>query len=296
MFYKEIKTMIKRIGIFLITNFLVMMVISIIVSLLGLKMEGLWPLLIMCGMFGMGGSFISLLLSKTIAKRGYKIQMIRPGVSNPRASRLLDAIDKMAAQRGIKTPEVGIYPSPDANAFATGVSKNSALIAFSSGIIERLSDEELAAVAGHEMTHITNGDMVTTTLLMGVANTFVMFFARILTFLIDNALRGDRDGGGLGFFGYMVVVTILQNVLMLLAYIPISAHSRHREYKADAGAAELVNPTAMIEALKGIANGYVPQKRSDSFAIAKINNYKRVSLFATHPSIEDRIARLQAIK
>lgn len=288
--------MIKRIGIFLVTNFLVMMAISIVVSLLGLKMDGLWPTLIMCGLFGMGGSFISLLLSKTMAKSGYKVQIIQPGISDPRLARLLDVIDKMAAQRGIKTPEVGIYPSPDSNAFATGASKNSALIAFSSGIVERLSEDELAAVAGHEMTHITSGDMVTTTLLMGVANTFVMFFARLITVLIDNALRGDREGGGLGYFGYMAVVTILQNVLMMLAYIPISAHSRHREYKADAGAAELVNPGAMIEALKGIAGGYVPQKRSDSFALAKINNFRRVSLFATHPSIEDRIARLQAIR
>lgn len=287
--------MIKRIGIFLITNFMVMTVISIIVSLLGLKMEGLWPMLIMCGLFGMGGSFISLLLSKTMAKSGYKVQIIQPGVSDPRAARLLDTITQMAAHRGIKTPEVGIYPSPDANAFATGASKNSALIAFSSGIVERLSEDELAAVAGHEMTHITSGDMVTTTLLMGVANTFVMFFARLITVLIDNAMRGDREGGGLGYLGYMAVVTILQNVLMMLAYIPISAHSRHREYKADAGAAELVSPVAMIEALKGIAAGYVPQKRSDSYALAKINNFRRVSLFATHPSIEDRIARLQAI-
>lgn len=288
-------TFFKRIGIFLITNILVMTAISIVVSLLGLRMDGLWPMLIMCGLFGMGGSYISLLLSKTMAKSGYKVQIIQPGVSDPRAARLLDVIDKMAQQRGIKTPEVGIYPSPDANAFATGATQNSALIAFSSGILERLSDEEIAAVAGHEMTHITNGDMVTTTLLMGVANTFVMFFARLLTVVIDNALRGNREGGGLGMFGYMAVVTILQNVLMMLAYIPISAHSRHREYKADAGAAELVSPIAMIEALKGIAGSSVPPKRSDSFALAKINNVKRVSLFATHPSIEDRVARLQAM-
>ena len=287
--------MFKRIGIFLITNLLVMTAISIVVNLLGLRMDGLWPMLVLCALFGMGGSFISLLLSKTMAKSGYRVQIIQPGVADPRAAKLLNMITQMAAHRGIKTPEVGIYPSPDANAFATGYSQNSALIAFSSGIVERLSEDELAAVAGHEMTHITSGDMVTTTLLMGVANTFVMFFARLLTILIDNALRGDREGGGLGYFGYMMVVTVLQNVLMLLAYIPISAHSRHREYKADAGAAQLVGAGSMIEALKEISAAYVPEKRNSSFAMAKINDHRRVSLFATHPSIEDRIARLQAL-
>jgi len=288
-------SVIKRIGIFLITNLLVMTAISIVVNLLGLRMDGLWPMLVICALFGMGGSFISLLLSKSMAKSAYRVQIIKPGMSHPQAARLLAIIDHMASERGIKTPEVGIYPSPDANAFATGFSQNNAMIAFSSGIVERLDDDELAAVAGHEMTHITNGDMVTTTLLMGVANTFVMFFARLLTILIDNALRGDREGGGLGFFGYIIVVTVLQNVLMLLAYIPISAHSRHREYKADAGAAQLVNPVAMIDALKKISAAYVPDKRNTSYALAKINDHRRVSLFATHPSIENRIARLQAM-
>lgn len=284
----------KRIGIFLLTNFLVMMAISIVINLLGLSMEGMWGMLVLCAMFGMGGSFISLLLSKSMAKWGYKIQILKPGVSHPKATFLLSAIESMAAERGIKTPEIGIYNSADANAFATGASANGALVAFSSGLVDRLSEDELAAVAGHELTHITNGDMVTMTLLMGVANTFVMFFARILTFAIDNALRDDR-GGGLGYFGYVMVVTILQNVLMLLAYIPISAFSRWREYRADAGAAKLAGAGSMIEALRQISAAYAPEKRSDSYALAKINNKRRVSLFATHPSIEDRIARLQAM-
>lgn len=284
----------KRIGIFLLTNFLVMMAISIVINLLGLSMEGMWGMLVLCAMFGMGGSFISLLLSKSMAKWGYKIQILKPGVSHPKATFLHSAIESMAAERGIKTPEIGIYNSADANAFATGASANAALVAFSSGLVDRLSEDELAAVAGHELTHITNGDMVTMTLLMGVVNTFVMFFARILSFAIDNALRDNR-GGGLGYFGYMMVVTVLQNVLMLLAYIPISAFSRWREYRADAGAAKLAGAGAMIDALKQIAVSYAPEKRSDSYALAKINNKRRVSLFATHPSIEDRIARLQAM-
>ena len=287
-------TFIKRMSIFLLTNFLVMAAISIIVSFLGFRMDGLWGLLILCAMFGMGGSFISLMLSKSMAKWSYRVQVIKPGVAHPKAAFLLSAITNMAEQQGIATPEVGIYNSPDANAFATGASQNSALIAFSTGIVDKLSEDELAAVAGHELSHITNGDMVTMTLLMGIVNTFVMFFARIIAFAIDNSLRDNR-GGGLGFFGYILVINLLQNGLMLLAYIPISAYSRFREFRADAGAARLTGAIPMIEALKKISMAYHPEKRSDSYALAKINNRRKVSLFSTHPSMEARIERLQAL-
>ena len=284
----------KRIGIFLITNLLVMLVLGFVVSILGLKFQETWGLLIICAIFGMGGSVISLFLSKPLVKASYKVQIVKPGVSHPKIAYLLSAVEAMAAERNLKTPEIGIYNSKDANAFATGASQNSALIAFSSALIDRLSEDELAAVAGHEMSHISNGDMVTMTLLMGVVNTFVMFFARILTVIIDNALRDDR-GGGLGYFGYMLVIMVLQNILMLLANIPIAAYSRWREFKADAGSANLVGAAPMIEALKKIAVGYVPEKRTDSYALAKINNQKRISLFATHPPIEVRIQRLQEL-
>ena len=288
-------TILKRLGIFLITNLLVMFAIGIIVNIFGLRMEGLWGLLIICALFGMGGSFISLLISKSMAKWSYKIQIIKPGTPHPKAAFLLATIEQMASHQGISTPEVGIYNSPDANAFATGASRNSSLIAFSSGIVDRLSEEELAAVAGHELSHITNGDMVTMTLLMGVVNTFVMFAARIIAFAIDNFLRSDDRGGGLGFLGYYLVVNLLQNCLMLLAYIPISAYSRQREFGADAGAAKLTGAVPMIEALKKISLAYHPEKRSDSFAMAKISNRRKVSLFATHPSLEARIERLKAM-
>lgn len=287
-------TFLKRIGIFLITNLLVMLVLGFVVGLLGLKLENLWGLLIICAIFGMGGSLISLFLSKPLVKASYKVQIVKPGVSHPKIAYLLSAVEAMASERNLKTPEIGIYNSKDANAFATGASQNSALIAFSSTLIDRLSEDELAAVAGHEMSHISNGDMVTMTLLMGVVNTFVMFFARILTVIIDNALRDDR-GGGLGYFGYMLVIMVLQNILMLLANIPIAAYSRWREFKADAGSANLVGAAPMIEALKKIAVAYVPEKRTDSYALAKINNRKRMSLFATHPPIEARIQRLQEL-
>lgn len=284
----------KRIGIFLITNLLVMLVLGFVVSILGLKFQETWGLLIICAIFGMGGSVISLFLSKPLVKASYKVQIVKPGVTHPKIAYLVSAVEAMAAERNLKTPEIGIYNSKDANAFATGASQNSALIAFSSALIDRLSEDELAAVAGHEMSHISNGDMVTMTLLMGVVNTFVMFFARILTVIIDNALRDDR-GGGLGYFGYMLVIMVLQNILMLLANIPIAAYSRWREFKADAGSANLVGAAPMIEALKKIAVGYVPEKRTDSYALAKINNRKRISLFATHPPIEVRIQRLQEL-
>ncbi|OQC06200.1 MAG: Protease HtpX [Candidatus Cloacimonetes bacterium ADurb.Bin089] len=284
----------KRIGIFLITNLLVMLVLGFVVSILGLKFQETWGLLIICAIFGMGGSVISLFLSKPLVKASYKVQIVKPGVTHPKIAYLVSAVEAMAAERNLKTPEIGIYNSKDANAFATGASQNSALIAFSSALIDRLSEDELAAVAGHEMSHISNGDMVTMTLLMGVVNTFVMFFARILTVIIDNALRDDR-GGGLGYFGYMLVIMVLQNILMLLANIPIAAYSRWREFKADAGSANLVGAAPMIEALKKIAVGYVPEKRTDSYALAKINNQKRISLFATHPPIEVRIQRLQEL-
>jgi len=284
----------KRIGIFLITNLLVMLVLGFVVSILGLKFQETWGLLIICAIFGMGGSVISLFLSKPLVKASYKVQIVKPGVTHPKIAYLVSAVEAMAAERNLKTPEIGIYNSKDANAFATGASQNSALIAFSSALIDRLSEDELAAVAGHEMSHISNGDMVTMTLLMGVVNTFVMFFARILTVIIDNALRDDR-GGGLGYFGYMLVIMVLQNILMLLANIPIAAYSRWREFKADAGSANLVGAAPMIEALKKIAVAYVPEKRTDSYALAKINNRKRMSLFATHPPIEVRIQRLQEL-
>ena len=287
-------TFLKRIGIFLITNLLVMLVLGFVVSILGLKFQETWGLLIICAIFGMGGSVISLFLSKPLVKASYKVQIVKPGVTHPKIAYLVSAVEAMAADRNLKTPEIGIYNSKDANAFATGASQNSALIAFSSALIDRLSEDELAAVAGHEMSHISNGDMVTMTLLMGVVNTFVMFFARILTVIIDNALRDDR-GGGLGYFGYMLVIMVLQNILMLLANIPIAAYSRWREFKADAGSANLVGAAPMIEALKKIAVGYVPEKRTDSYALAKINNQKRISLFATHPPIEVRIQRLQEL-
>lgn len=283
----------KRIAFFLMLNALVITMLSIILSFVRLPQDQVYSLLIICVLFGFTGSIISLLASKKVAKLSYKIQLINPQTASGKALMIYDTIRDMAAHKGIKMPEVGIYPSKDVNAFATGASKNSSLIAFSSAMLEALSEDEIAAVAGHEMTHILQGDMVSMTLIMGLVNTFVMFLARIVAFALDMAMRDNRGRGGLGYFGYYMVVILLQNVLMLLAMIPTSYYSRYREYRADKGAAELTNPAQMIHALEKIDRFYYPEPQGQSFAMAKINNRKKTSIFATHPPIANRISRLK---
>lgn len=286
----------RRFGIFLLTNILVMLMLSVVMSFIQVPMDQAWGLLILCAVFGFGGSLISLWMSKFTVKLAYKVKLIDPKTASGKLGFVVDTIRKMAEYNKIRMPEVGVFPSQAPNAFATGASKNKALIAFSTGLLDALSEEEIAAVAGHEMTHVLEGDMVTMSLLMGLVNTFVMFLARILAFALDIALRDNRGRGGLGYFGYMMVVIVLQNVLFLLAYIPISYYSRQREYRADAGAAKLVNPAAMISALRAIG-GSKAQVNTKAAAtdMAMINNRRKVSLFSTHPSIEDRVTRLQRL-
>lgn len=285
----------KRIGYFLLLNLLIVLMLSIILSFVQLPANQIYGLLIVCAIFGFLGSLISLAFSKFAAKITYKIRLISGENSTGKALFVYDTIRAMAAHERIKTPEVGIYPSKDVNAFATGASKNNSLIAFSSGLLETLSEDEIAAVAAHEMTHITQGDMVSMTLVMGLVNTFVMFVARLVATALDVAMRDDRGRGGLGYFGYMLVVVLLQNVLMLLAMIPVSYYSRMREFRADRGAAELTGADKMIAALEKIDRYYFPETREDSFALAKINSRKKTSLFASHPSIQERINRLRAL-
>lgn len=283
----------KRIGFYIMLNALVLIMINFVLALLGIKMEQASGLLIMCAVFGFAGSLISLLISKFAAKKAYKIQLIDANTADPLARFIYQTVDAMAQERGLNTPEVGIYPAKDVNAFATGSSRNKSLVAFSSGMLQMLSEEEIAAVAGHEMTHISEGDMVSMTLVMGLVNTFVMFLARIVAALIDSAMRGDRGRGGLGYFGYYMVVMLLQNVLMILAMIPVSYYSRYREYRADRGAAQLTGAGSMIAALQKIDRYYAPEQKMDSYALAKINNQKKISLFATHPPIAERIEKLR---
>jgi heat shock protein HtpX len=290
--------MLKRFGLFLLTNLLVMVTISVILNFVlpafGIQLGGTTGLVVICGLFGMGGSFISLLISKWMAKRAYNLQLIDANTRDPNLRSIYDMIVQLAREAKLpKTPEVAVYEAPDPNAFATGPSKSDALVAFSTGLLRSMNEQEVRAVAAHEISHIANGDMVTMTLLTGVANTFVMLFSRIIAYGIDMALRDDNGRGGLGFMAYFVVVFVLDTVFMLLASLPLAAFSRWREFRADAGGARLTSPHAMAGALQRLKEFADVPTPKDSFVTAKISSGRRVSLWASHPSLDDRIARLR---
>ncbi|MEQ9366570.1 MAG: protease HtpX [Leptospirales bacterium] len=290
--------MLKRFGLFLLTNFLVIVTVSVILNfvlpLFGVKLSGTMGMALFCGVFGMTGAFISLWISKWMAKRAYNLQIIDGNTRDPGLRSIHDMIVRLARQAQLpKPPEVAIYESPDPNAFATGPSKNNSLVAFSTGLLRSMNQQEIEAVAAHEVSHIANGDMVTMTLLTGIANTFVMFFSRIVASVIDNFLRGDEGEGGLGFLAYFAVVFVLDTVFMLLASIPLAAFSRWREYRADAGAAKLTSPHAMAAALQRLKEFTEVETPKDSFVTAKISSGRRLSLWSSHPPLDARIARLK---
>lgn len=290
--------MLKRFGLFLFTNFLVIVTVSVILNvilpLFGINLSGTFAMAVFCGVFGMTGAFISLWISKWMAKRAYNLQIIDGSTRDPGLRSIHDMIVRLARQAKLpQTPEVAIYESPDPNAFATGPSKSSSLVAFSTGLLRSMNQQEVEAVAAHEISHIANGDMVTMALLTGIANTFVMFFSRIVASLIDSFLRGDEGEGGLGFIAYYGVVFVLDMVFMFLASIPLAAFSRWREYRADAGAAKLTSGHAMAAALTRLKEFTEVETQKDSFATAKISSGRRVSLWASHPSLDARIARLK---
>jgi len=287
----------KRIFLFLLTNALVIVSVTIIVNvilpLFGVRLGGGYAgLAIFCGIFGMVGAIFSLMISRWMAKRAYRIQLISATHPDANARQIFHMVDHLAKTAGIPTPEVGIYQSPEPNAFATGPSKKSSLVAFSTGIINQMGQRELEAVAAHEISHIRNGDMVTMTLLTGIANALVMFMSRVIAQIISNAMRDEDGRGGLGFLSYYLVVFVLESFFMVLAYIPIAAFSRWREYRADAGAARLTSAEAMARALESLQRGVVNKAEPKGFAMAKISSRKRASLWATHPPIEARIRRL----
>lgn len=290
--------MLKRIGLFLITNLLVVLTVSLILNIilpvLGIQVQGAWGLAAFCGIFGMTGAFISLAISRWSAKRIYNIRLVDSSTQDFKGREIYEIVARQSKQAGLPAvPEAGIYESAEPNAFATGPSKSKSLVAFSTGLIAGMNKNEIEAVAAHEISHIANGDMVTMTLLTGIANALVMFLARIIARVIDNFLRSDDGEGGLGFFGYIITVMALETFLMLLASIPLAAFSRAREYRADAGAARLTSPASMASALQRLQQAMSLPQPKDSFSMAKISSKRRMSLFATHPSLEDRIARLQ---
>ncbi|MGH8377525.1 MAG: protease HtpX [Gammaproteobacteria bacterium] len=289
-----------RVLLFLGTNLAIMLVLGIVCSIFGIDRWAygqaginLQGLLILCAVFGMGGAFISLALSKIIARHSVGAQII----TQPRGANeqwLLDTVRHHAQAAGIGMPEVALYDSPDMNAFATGMSRNHALVAVSTGLLRSMDREQISAVLGHEITHVANGDMVTLALIQGVLNTFVMFLARILGSVIDTAIGGNRDGNRGGGIGYFVIVMLLQTVLGFLATIVVMWFSRWREFRADAGGARLGGRTGMISALQtlgGVQQSGLP-KVVQAFGISGDSGVAR--LFMSHPPIIERIAALQA--
>ena len=288
----------KRVFLFLATNLAVMLVLSIVLSVLsswlGINRQGMGGLLLMAAVFGFGGSFISLLISKWVAKRSYGVQIIE----QPRSEMehwLLSTVTRQAQQAGIGMPEVGIYDSPEMNAFATGASRNNALVAVSSGLLYSMSRDEAEAVLAHEVSHVANGDMVTLTLIQGVVNTFVIFFARLVAGLISNFLRSDdeEEGAGMGGLAYMATVFVLEMIFGILASIIVMWFSRQREFRADAGSAKLAGRDKMIAALERLRQGHEPQLEGTMMAFG-INGKRSMSeLFTSHPPLEKRIEALR---
>ncbi|MCX5787487.1 MAG: protease HtpX [Elusimicrobia bacterium] len=303
----------KRIFLFIAINLLVMLTITLTMTII--SRAGLLPhlmyggmdyasLLVMCACFGFAGAIISLLTSRIAAKWAYGIELIDMQRPQGAAEELLAATVRDLCNRvGITTmPQVGIYPSREVNAFATGPSKSRALVAVSSGLLETMDRQGLEGVLGHEISHVVNGDMVTMTLLQGIVNTFVMFLAYAGAFAIENALRGrdsERRGGGLGYFGRYMLINVLETVLMLFAAPLLYAFSRWREYRADRGSAKLYGAPTMIHALESLM-GYrnAVDKQHPAFAAFKINGGGQgllARLFASHPPLEKRIEALKRL-
>lgn len=277
----------RRVFYFLATNFAVVFVLGIFLSVIGPFLppelqSGLIGNFFFAAIFGFGGAFISLLMSKGAAKRAAGVQVIT-NPSNSTEKWLLDTVERQAKQAGIGMPEVGIFPSPQPNAFATGAKRNDALVAVSVGLLNNMTQGEAEAVLGHEVAHIANGDMVTMTLLQGVMNTFVFFFARLVAQLVD------RNGRGIGYFAtYM----LMQTVFAFLASLVTAAFSRAREYRADAGGAALSSRENMIAALERLKQGQAGELPSQLAAFGISSGIGK--LFSTHPPLEKRIATLKA--
>ena len=288
----------KRIVLFLVTNLAVMLVLSVVLNVLGvdrfLTANGLnvGMLLVFSLVVGFGGSIISLLISKPMAKWSTGAKVI-DGSEGPEERWLVNTVTRLAAKAGIGMPEVACYEG-EPNAFATGAFKNSALVAVSTGLLQAMSKEEVEAVLGHEIAHVANGDMITLTLVQGVVNTFVAFFARIVGYLVDKLVFRTERGTGPGYF---ITVIVCQIVFSILASMIVAWFSRRREFRADAGAAQLLGSGApMVRALARLG-GLAPGELPKSMAASGISDKPGfMALFSTHPPIEERIAALQAQK
>ncbi|MDH3342937.1 MAG: protease HtpX [Gammaproteobacteria bacterium] len=287
----------KRILLFILTNIAIMVVLSITLRLLGvdsiLAANGsdlnIQALVILSGVIGFGGSFISLFMSKWMAKRMTGAVVVTDPKSNIERW-LISTVEKQAQIVGIKMPEVAIFPSSAMNAFATGASKNNSLMAVSQGLLDQMSQGEIEAVIGHEMSHIANGDMVTLTLIQGVVNTFVVFLSRIVGHVVDRVILKNERGHGIGYF---VTVMLAQVVLSVLASVIVMYFSRKREFIADTGGADLAGHQNMINALKRLGQ-VEPEALPEQMAAFGINDKGSImALFSSHPPIEARIEALE---
>ncbi len=291
-----------RIALFLATNLAIMLVLGIIMQVFGIQgvldQQGvgldIYSLLIMSAVVGMTGSFISLMLSKTMAIHGTGAQVIK-SPSNPTETWLLETVARQAKEAGIGMPDVAVFNSPDMNAFATGMNKNSALVAVSTGLLQNMDRNQAEAVLGHEVTHVANGDMITLTLIQGVVNTFVFFLSRVIGHIIDRVVFKVQRGHGPA---YWITVIVAQMVLGILASAIVMWFSRYREFKADAGGARLAGTSKMISALERLKLGaqqpHLPDQL-EAFGIAGGFRKGMSRLFMSHPPLNERIAALQRL-
>ena len=288
----------KRILLFLVTNLAVVLVLSVAMKVLRIDQYiaaqggSAFGLLVFAAVFGFGGALISLAMSKWSAKRMMGVRLIDQPRDNVERW-LVDTVRRQAQEAGIGMPEVGIFDSPEPNAFATGANKNKALVAVSTGLLQRMRKEEVEAVLGHEVGHVANGDMVTLTLIQGVVNTFVIFLARIIGNFVDKAIFKNENGGGIGYF---VVVIVCEILLGILASVIVMWFSRKREFRADAAGALLASPQAMVGALEALKRAHQPEGLPQQMAAFGINagvpsGIKR--FFMSHPPLDERIDALK---
>lgn len=286
-----------RIMLFVGTNFAILAVLFIVLNILGIgsTTQGT-GLLIMAVLFGFGGSMISLFLSKWLAKKSMGVQIIQQP-STPFEQWLFEVVQRQSQASGIQMPEVGIFNSPDPNAFATGWNRNDALVAVSTGLLEHMSKDEVEAVVGHEIAHVANGDMVTLALIQGVLNTFVIILARVIGGIVDSALRGQNSSDSGPGIGYWVVSIIAEIVLGFLAAIIVMWFSRYREFRADAGGAALAGREKMIAALRALQRVHephdLPAGEFAAFGISGNIGQGLKKLFSSHPPLEERIRALE---
>ena len=307
--------MFKRILLFLLTNILVVATVSIMLSILGvhgyLTQHGIdyASLMVFCLVWGMAGAFISLMMSRWMAKRLMGVKVIDPQRASAEERRLVEMVHGLARRAGLTTmPEVGIYPAEQHNAFATGATKNRSLVAVSAGLLRDFPENELLAILGHEITHITNGDMVTLTLIQGVVNAFAMFLSRIVAYAVAQAMRGNNDReGGMSTLTYYVCVFIFDIIFTILGSVVTAAFSRWREFRADQGGAQLSSRDHMIAALRRLdqvmTEASSSRRRSPFRRRRRALDVLQISMpgkrggirryFASHPPIEERIKRLQ---